>query len=208
MRKNKFFLYIFIIVALFLIVNLSPLQDFIFSFRSFIEPKIYERIEKSWRNKTNDFLLRQVNSANNAYSGIATSILVERKEKKAIPILLKQTKSWNKQTRISAFIALGEIGDPSVIEPFMKIVRNGRENPQFLNAIDALSIMRYETIYSEILKMVNDGYHTSWAVDMLERFPEKPETLPALEKIANSDTEEYIKYKAKQAMEKISKMAH
>ena len=186
---------------MFIFFLLSPtIQNAYWSFREFLEPRVNDRIEKEWRNKPAEFLLHKLTRKVRMYSGTAAMIIVERKEKRAIPEFLKLIKSPNEQTRISAFIALGEIGDERAIEPLMEIIKEGRANKDFLSAIDALSIMHYEPIYPEILQMAKDNYHTSWVVDMLERFPEKPETLPALKNISKSDPEGYIRDKANRAI--------
>lgn len=148
-------------------------------------PKYLDNLEKSWEKKSTEFLLKQLRSSNLFYSGTANSILLKRKEKRAIPIWLDvAVNSRSGQASTSAFYCLGKIDDPSVIEPLVKIVTAGRANRDYSNALFTLADMKYEKIYPEILRMADDGYQISAVITMLEYFPDKPETLPTLQKIA------------------------
>ena len=200
--KNLLFWFIVIFGGIFLLAN--PLtQNLWFMQLEFIDPEINHKIAAKWEGKSNDFLLGKAGSLNDTYSSIATGILLNRKEKRLEPIELSMTKSWNSKRRSSAFETLGYLGDERAIEPLMQIVRQGRKGRDYVSAVDALSIMRYQPIYPELLKMVSDGFETSMVVDMLERFPEKPETITALKHLKETDPEWYIRDKATDAIKKL-----
>ena len=200
--KNLIFWPVVIFGGLFLVAN--PLsQNLWFMAWDFLDPHMNDKITAKWRDKSSDFLLSKAGSLNDTYSNVATSILIQRKEIRLEPIALKITKSLNPQRRSGAFETLGYLGDPRAIEPLLRVVQKGRKDRDYIDAVDALSIMRYEPIYPEILKMVSDGYETSVAVDMLERFPEKAETIPTLTHIEKTDPEWYIRDKAQAAIKKL-----
>ena len=142
-------------------------------------------------------------SNNYAYSGTAISILVERGEKRAVPIFLKQIKSKDDQTRLSAFIALSELKDPRAIEPLMAVVKQGEGHEDYLDALEALSALHYDLIYPQVLELVKSNSENAYVVDMLFNFSDKPDILPALKNIAETDPERYVREKAKKAIEKL-----
>ncbi|MBU0633519.1 MAG: HEAT repeat domain-containing protein [Candidatus Omnitrophica bacterium] len=86
---------------------------------------------------------------------IAIEILAERKEKKAVPRLIKKLKSTNPDLKKFSIVALGKIGDPQAIEPLEKIVNetqvdieyNGMDIPYNILALKALASMKYEPAY-------------------------------------------------------------
>ena len=201
MKKTLIILSLMLIGVI--ILGMPSIQDVVWKLREFTNPKLHEETLNSFKSKPNQYLLKKLNSKNYVFVGMAGGILLDRNACEAVPFLIKLLNSNNDQIKTSAFVVLGEFKDNRAIEPLLSFVNKGRNNPNFLNAIDALSIMHYEQIYPEILQMTNDNYHGSWAVDMLERYPENPQTLPALQKIADTDPEQYIREKAKEAIEKI-----
>jgi len=203
MKKVDIVMLFIVAIVAVVIINLTPVQDFVFSCRSFIQPNVWDDIKDRWEDKSSNFLLRKLQSNNTAYFGIANTILVERKEKRAIPVLLRLTKSWDKQRRISAFIALGELKDKRAIEPLMLIAKEGVKHRDYVNALRALSIMKYEPAFlyvSELAK--SDSENRAYAMSMLANYG-KPETIPLLEYIAENDSEWDVQENAKEAIEKI-----
>lgn len=203
MKTNSFSI-IILVVLLFFVFTSTPIQDLIFSFREFIEPNLHERIEKEWQEKPTNFLLKQLKSKNYVYIGIANNILYERKEQRALPILRKLLISKNDNIRDMAFASLAYFNDKESTNYFMEIANTGAKNEDYFNALTALSIMKYEKVYSYALKLAESksAKDRTYAVIMLENF-KKLESLPILKKIANSDPEWYIQENAKQAIKKI-----
>lgn len=191
------------LIVAYIIFNLMPVQNFIFSLKEFFEPNLTQKLEKEWQEKPDEFLIKKLYANNYYYPGLAADILCRRDKREIIPILIKFSRS-NYTTRAKIGIyGLSYFGGKEAEESLIEVIKQGRENKNYLMALDALSIMHYDKIYLEILKMANDNYHTSWVVDMLERFPDKPETLSTLQNIAKNDPEWYIRDKAEEVIEKI-----
>jgi len=203
MKKVDIVMLFMVAIVAVMIINLTPVQDFVFSFRSFIQPNVWDDIKDRWEDKSSNFLLRKLQSNNTAYFGIANTILVERKEKRAIPVLLRLTKSWDKQRRISAFIALGELKDKRAIEPLMLIAKEGVKHRDYVNVLRALSIMKYEPAFPYVSELArSNSEDRAYAMRMLADYG-KPETIPLLEHIAENDSEWDVQENAKEAIEKI-----
>lgn len=133
------------------------------------------------------------------------NILAERKEKKAVPVMLKLLNSKKSFYRQEAMYALAKIKDERSIEPLMKIVNRKQTDRDYLLALDTLSKMHYEGAYPIILKMKDEGKHNSYVIDMIKNYPDRPETLPILIEISKNARENYIRDKANEAIEYITK---
>jgi hypothetical protein len=201
-RKNLIFWLIVVFGGVFLLGN--PLtQNLWFMQLEFLDPQINHKIAAKWEGKSSEFLLGKAGSLNDTYSAIATGILLNRKEKRLEPIALKMTMAWNPRRRWSAFETLGSLGDERAIEPLMKVVRRGRKDKDYMGAVYGLSLMHCDLVFPEIQKMAEDGYETALGVAMIQRYPDKPETLLALKKIAEKDPESYVREDAQDAIKKI-----
>jgi hypothetical protein len=203
--------FIFLCATFLAIINSYKIQNAYWSWRAFVEPNVSDRIENEWRTKSTVFLLKKLDSKVFIYWTNAMTLLLERKETKAIPILVKITKSKDDQTRISAFIALGQFGDTIATKYMLDIVKEGQTNPDYINALRSLSYSANNEAFYPIIalaqsKMGDSLYNErAYAINMLERYQNKPETLEVLRKIAASDAEEYIRQKAQIAIAKITK---
>ena len=180
------------------------LNDYYWRFREFVEPGLVETYVNSFEDKPSEYLVEVYRGKNRPLVVAAARVLKKRKDDYVVDQMIEIVEnSKNQNLKSGAINILSSIGDVRSVPILVKIVESGRNNPQYLNALDALSIMRYDKIYPEILKMAQDGYHISWVVDMLARFPDKPETLSTLQNIAKEDPEWYIREKAKEAISKI-----
>jgi HEAT repeat protein len=189
-----------------LVINSTPVQDFVFSFRTFIEPKIVDRIESEWKEKPTEFLLKQLKSKNYIYMGIASSILYKRDGQKMIPILIDLTSSPNKHIRDMALVDLAGLKSEKGMEILIKIVKSGPSHRDYITALRALSIMKSDFAYPYVIELAqSENTDRSYAVSMLEKYA-RPESIPLLQKIASDDPEWYIRNKAKKAIEKINKL--
>jgi HEAT repeat protein len=120
------------------------------------------------------------------YPQMAIKVLAERKEKKAVPELIKLTKSRNKHISRDAIWALGLINDERAIEPLMDIIRNGKNNENYGWALLSLSKMKYEGVFPLIVEIAKSNYPANTeAITLLEEFG-KPETIPLLVQIKNT----------------------
>lgn len=203
--KNKIILWIIGICAGWVIFSyiLTPAWWY---FQQLVDPHYYQRVRQTWeaQNKSSKFLVRQLESRNVVYNGVAGTLLAIRKDPNTIQPLIKilQT-SKDEDVRRSPIGILNQFDDPRVTEAFMKIVKSGKNHPDYLYVVDAFALKHKDFIYPEILSMAKDNFHTAYVVDMLAEFPDRPETLPALQKIADSDPKDYIREKALKALDQI-----
>lgn len=179
----------------------------------FIYPDMWMQLRAEYRQKPTEYLLKKLNSFSFQMAEKAQDVLVERKEKRAVPKILKFLNSPIKYKRDSAMRALAIMGDESAILPLMKIIKKCKKHPDYFDALHTLSALHYEPIYPLVLELAHlnpiqdskEDYRSS-GVTMLENFPNKPETLPTLKKIADTDPEEYIREKAKKAIKHIESL--
>lgn len=187
-------------------------------------PKIAGDIHKNYQQYSSEKLIAMVKEFKNPYSiyydspypYTALEVLTERRESKAVPALISLLEIRDKNRRKAIIRALGLIGDPIAIEPLLKIVNsnlidyryNSPDTPDNIEAMLALARMKYDGIYElavEIASRQDDpNDFRSYGIRMLEYFG-KPESIPALERIATSDSKSYIRDKAKAAIEHINK---
>jgi len=92
------------------------------------------------------------------YGKYVTGQMVLYKETdNAVPRLLRSLKSFFNYRRQGAISALAVINDKRSIGPLMNIVKKGRKNPNYLDAIGALSTMKYEGVYPEVIEIAKNG---------------------------------------------------
>lgn len=205
MLKNRFFIFFITISLLGVLLTSPPMQMAKYMVLGFLAPFLDEYLEKKWENRPTIFLLWELMSYDYVHADVAANILSKRKEKMAVPILLIALKSPLRLTYSRAMFALGEIGDESAIKPLMSIVKSGVKHPKYASALSALSIMAYKPVLSILLKMVEGTEEErARAVLMLGNYKDK-DLLPLLMKIASSDKEDYIRNRAKEAIENITK---
>lgn len=205
MKINKtVFIYTVLGISLFgLIITSPPIQIAKWMVLSFLAPDIEENITKKWEKKSNTYLLRKMQNYDFMYSGIAAEILAKRKEPRAFPILMKNTHSLFWLKRKTAIQVLGDLGDKRAIKPLLKIVDRGPKNADYETSLNALSKLGCDSVYPLVLNMLNKKHGDgTLAIDMLGNFA-KPESLPILQRIYESDPKDYIREDALQAIEKI-----
>ncbi|MGB2629776.1 MAG: HEAT repeat domain-containing protein [Candidatus Omnitrophota bacterium] len=169
--------------------------------RAWNDSNLAEDIDKQMETLPSDVLFKKVASFNlmivDPYRDSAWGILIDRKDKRVVSILIKRLKSWNRQTRVGAMRALGDIGDKRSIKPLMDIVKkskidynyDGAETPDYIVALEALARMRYEPAYKyavEITTKEEPNNFKGYGVIMLGYF-EKPEALPILKRILEEE---------------------
>jgi hypothetical protein len=150
------------------------------------------------------------------YSHIILTVLTERKDKEAVPFLLKSLKSTREGKRRDAIWRLGIIGDTRAIEPLLMIANKYKIDisydkpytPENIEALKALSMLKCEKVYPYAIKLAtlneDPNDFRSYGITMLEYF-EKSESIPILENIAKNDPKSYIRDKARAAIEHIKK---
>ena len=156
--------------------------------RAWEGPDLYAEMKDRVRALPSEQVIKKLHSfqISSPYPFIALQILVERKEKKIVPILLKQLKSWNRHDRHNAIWALGIIGDERAIGPLMAIIRKGEEDPDYRSALLALSEMKYEGAFPYVIKIAKKEYPKNCgAINLLKEFGE-PKCIPLLLEIKNT----------------------
>lgn len=156
-------------------------------------PQIVEDMKSNLNKLPSDVLISKLASYNRPYSFLYRSpypylslkILVERREKNAVPLLISFLKMQNRDRRQTAIWALGVISDERAIKPLMEIIEKGEDNPDYNAALVALATMKYEGAFPYILERAKkpDAYRNG-SIAMLEAFG-KPECIPILMDIKN-----------------------
>ncbi|MBU0633514.1 MAG: hypothetical protein KKA52_00445, partial [Candidatus Omnitrophica bacterium] len=186
------------IIILIIIVILSPLIFYSFwwatAWLSSGSPSWMAKMKDDYRNLPSKALIKKLDSYNNFYnpacfgpqSSIALDILVERKEKEAVPTILKFLNSWNKGRRQTAIWVLGVIGDNEAVTPLMSIVRKGDKHPDFRTALVALTDMSYDGVFSFVVEIAKKEYPKNCAaINLLKKF-DKPESIALLSEIKST----------------------
>lgn len=163
--------------------------------------RITDEIKMAWETKSTIFLLWKLMGYDYEKVGIAAEILSERKERLAMPILLLHLHSPFWINRQMAIHELGEMGDPRAITPLMRIVKKGASNENYINALYALSKLKYEPALPIVIDLLKNE-HKLAALEMLGYFG-KAETLPLLRNIAENDVDKYVREDALEALETI-----
>jgi hypothetical protein len=193
-----------ICVGLYFLLNSYPIQMSWWVFKEFVNPKLEEQTEANYKTKSNEYLLNKMKTSKIfAEVDIAEVVLRGRDDKRVVDVLLDLISSNDDQIRRSAFQSLAFWNDPRIPPILEKVVKQGRGDRDYLDALDCLSIMHYDPIYLEILRNARDGHELALTVGMLERFPEKTETLPALRKIAEGAPELYVQERARETITSI-----
>jgi hypothetical protein len=191
-KKNTIFIIILIIIiAVPSYYALSRLAWWMLAFGS--SPQIVDDIKSSLNKLPSDALISKLASYNRPYSFfyrspypyLSLEILVDRKEKNAVPMLISFLKMKNKDRRQTAIWALGIINDERAVKPLMDIIKEGEGDSDYDTALMALAKMKYDGALPYVLERAKkpDAYRNG-SVAMLEAFG-KPEYIPILIDIKN-----------------------
>lgn len=167
-------------------------------------PENYSKVVDTFRALPSETVIKKLHTIDmsSPYPQMAIKVLVERREKKAVPELIKLTKSWNEHIRRDAIWALGLINDSRAVKPLMEIVNRTRIDSisydkkyppyEYFEALTALSRMKYEGVYSYAVKFASSEnssrFFKGQAITMFKYF-EKQESIPLLKKIAAENKE-------------------
>lgn len=211
-KKVKIFFISIVIISL-----LPVVLYFIIGLSAFLFPDKPYHVTKNYRGLSTEELIKKTRAYNILWRDEAMEVLATRKEDKAVWRFIELLNSPIKSVRQIAMFSLGEIGDERAIEPLMKIVKEEQvditykkhDNPDSIEALKALAMLKYEGAYSYAVWLagLNDDPNDfrSYGITMLEYF-EKPESISILEKIAKEDPKEYIREKAINAIEHIKEI--
>ncbi|MGB2630177.1 MAG: HEAT repeat domain-containing protein [Candidatus Omnitrophota bacterium] len=151
--------------------------------RAWEGPDSVSKLEVDLRKEPSEILIKRLYNIDifSPYPQMAMQILAERKEKKAVPELIKFTKSWNRYYRRTAIWSLGIINDPRAIRPLMEIVSKGESHSNYKDALMALSRMKYEGAFPYVKELAErEDATANGSIAMLREFA-KPECIPLLE---------------------------
>jgi len=156
-------------------------------------PELTAKIKDQYMSLPSRVLINKIKGYGNPYNPLCCSpypfpalrVLMERKEKEAVPILINFLKSRINYKRRDAIWALGVIGDERAIRPLMEIVKKGEKCHNYSDALMALSRMKYEGAFPYIVKLAKSkDACANGSIAMLKEFG-KPECIPLLLEIKN-----------------------
>jgi len=177
-------------------------------------PQIIEQIEAQLSKRSSSDLLGKLRAMDNPfcidyyspYPRMAMEQLARRDEKRAVPILVKLSKSKRSGIRINAIIALGSIKDPRALSFLLDIYRRGKpDSPEHSYALEGLATFRNEEVYPEIYKMAFNKKTIVSAINMLSHYSDKREVIQLLQKIADNDPDAYTRDQAYFKLEDIKR---
>lgn len=191
------------VMTVFLWIGIQTTSYYYWIWRGWNDSNLSSDINKHMEKFSSDELFKKIKGINltivNPYRDGAWRVLIDRKDRRIVPILIKELKSWNKDTRVGAIRVLGDIGDERAMKPFMEIVRNARidysydiktPTPDYIVALQALAKMKYEPIYHYAVEFATSkdkpNNLKNYGVMMLGDF-KKSEALPILRKIAEEE---------------------
>ena len=144
-------------------------------------------LERGYNTKSSEFLLHELHSLNWFREKLAYGILVDRKDKRVLPYILKKI-NINKANAVSYVQSLAEIGDKDTLPVVVNIVNEQKDktprNELYWYSLVALSEFHYDPVWPVACKLadsdnVND---VILGVAMLGAF-QKTDGLPLLENI-------------------------
>jgi len=164
----------------------------------FVYPRVYGFIEgifdamrssdirQEYEKKTTDWLLNEINSYNYMRAHIAYGVLVDRKEKRAVPIIIEKMKK-EKVNKSMYIQALGTIGDKQSIPFIVEAIESNKKDSQdevYWHGNIALANLKYKPAWDVAIDLSrsNNIYDMSLATDMFEVFGDK-RAIPYLEEI-------------------------
>jgi len=118
---------VILLVLLFLsvVIAFDIIPPIFWSAKEFSNPSYHRILEKEWLSKPNNFLLLKLHSIDPMRFGLAAYILGQRKEQKAVNILVKKVQSSyiDNQIHFSACSALAQISPSIAKNVLFEIVR-------------------------------------------------------------------------------------
>ncbi|MBI4846464.1 MAG: HEAT repeat domain-containing protein [Candidatus Omnitrophica bacterium] len=184
MKKKIIILLVLIGILVALLFVASKIYHFLLSFQG---PDHFESIRFKLRELPSKDL---INKADNIFyeifslqSSLALDVLVERKEREAIPLFLKLLRSRNNEKRKIAFWALASINDPTTVASLMEIVQKGEDHQDYIDALITLSQMRYEGALPYVIKLAEKfDADVNGSIGMIKDIG-NPELIPVLKDI-------------------------
>ncbi len=155
-----------IIVLFWIALRFDIVPPIYWSFKSFANPYYTENLEKEWSQKPSSFLLVKLHSIDPTRFGLAAYILGERKENRAINILIRKILSsfTSDQMHLSASSALAQISPEkakevlmSAVEKYPRSLYKPVAHKKYINALHILASMKDERVYPICLQLAKSG---------------------------------------------------
>ena len=144
-------------------------------------------LPQEYAKKSSDWLLKEMDSLNWRRADVAYSVLVDRKEKRAIPKIIENMKK--DPGNASMYVqALAEIGDPNAIPSIVEVMnKQGDKTPKnkiYWESVVALAGLKYQDIWPVLvgLSESNNAGDMRVAVDGMKAFGGR-EAIPYLKNI-------------------------
>lgn len=208
-----YFIKLFAVIAILILlaVNFGPFKDLYYHVLAGIEPHLHERLEREFAAKTNEYLIRKLNSWSQEERGYASDELEKRSDKTMLPLFLKMMKSGNKNEKDVAISVLVKLNEPVVIPVLLDMVDKKKDFWSYNRGVQSLALMRYEPIIPEIRKLADmpktkeyGDIPRSNAVESCKMFGNNPKTIEILKIIANYKDTIFAADDAREALERIT----
>lgn len=152
--KKKIFAVICLLLICWFVVK-PALETAWSTWMGFVAMHTYEaRLERNWKIKSTDFLIGKLRHPSIAYSGVAASILRDRKEPQKADKLERVIKyGLFPRSKTLALSVLFVWDENRATELAMKILQKGRKHSLFQSAMAQLAYRKYEPAYSYVLEL-------------------------------------------------------
>lgn len=155
-------------------------------------PRQYEQLPSDW-------LLKEMSSPNETRAHIAYVVLVDRKEPRVVPKIIKKINKGDINSPMY-IMALAELKDERALHTLVNLYEKnkmkGVKSDIYRETVIALSNMKYQPLWPEVARLAKSRYaeEIGLAITALENF-EKIEGIPLLEEIKKRIEEnDYTRY--------------
>ncbi len=184
MKKNMLKITI-IAISLFLLAYIVP------RFFGYIGGIIYSLqldLPQEYAKKSTDWLLKEMDSFNWRSADVAYGVLMDRKEKRAVPKIIEKIK--RDPGNAAMYVqALARIGDPSAVPSILEVIKEQKDktpaNDIYEKSVVALAELKYQGIWSTLVNLAqsNKEEDMALAVRGMQAYGSK-EALPYLNNIS------------------------
>ena len=192
----KGYLYFVNVFAVFagiiaLLISIGPFRDFYYYMMQIPCPNYSSIMKKKYAEKSNEYLLKKINSWSEDEKYYASSELEKRKDKGLIPLYNKMLNSGNKNEKDVALSALVNLNEPTVIPALLDMVEKKKDFWSYKRGVKSLVLMKYEPIIPEIKKLAEMPVTKEYgeipqdnAIEMCKIFGNNPKTIEILKIVA------------------------
>ena len=147
--KNRIFQLVLLFVVIWVGIKIT------FSVMGSLDALRGEELNKVYSKKSSDFLLKELHSASWYKESLAYGILVDRKDKRILPYILKRIHIKDGVEKAGYIQALVKIGDVNTVPVIVNImdsqIDKNPNNYVYWHCVIALAKFKYEPIWSVLL---------------------------------------------------------